>query len=175
MKGKLPSGRCWWGGARTSQGAREAHQCNIKSALCVRFPERTKGRATAGQRNQSRIPAPRLQESQRPPPLPTNQDENLETSEPLSFMWSLSSALGPDPTKLVLQLGGHIASISCSIRGGSWLLSWNMYEPKPENHPTTSEYSNCQPPKVERASFLLFWSTMEQVRINLFPFRGRLA
>lgn len=80
-----------------------------------------------------------------------------------------------DPTKLVLQLGGHIASISCSIRGGSWLLSWNMYEPKPENHPTTSEYSNCQPPKVERASFLLFWSTMEQVRINLFPFRGRLA
>lgn len=52
-------------------GAGAAHQCDMESALGVRFPERTKGRSTAGLRHQRGIPAHGLPENRRPSPPPT--------------------------------------------------------------------------------------------------------
>ena len=49
----------------------------MKSALGVRFPERTKGRTTAGLRHQRGIPAHGLPENRRPshrPPAEENRD-----------------------------------------------------------------------------------------------------
>lgn len=95
-----------------------AHQLDIKNAVDVRFPERTKGRTAAGPRNPSRSQHTGSKRANAPPRCPPTRMK-MRALEPLSFPGSSSRAVGLDPTELVLQLGGHIASISCSIKGVS--------------------------------------------------------
>lgn len=115
MKRKLPSGRCAGPGPPRGRGG---SSCDMKSALGMRFPERTKGRSTAGLRHQRGIPAHGLPENLRPSPPPTGGGKSGHQSlwrscGPEAVPWAQS------PPSWSCSWGGHLASISCSIRGVS--------------------------------------------------------
>lgn len=107
MKGKCPQGCA---GGQDLSGALQLMKdlkCYVHCGEGKRdFQEGQRARLLLGKGIRAREPDA--------PGLPTNQDENQGIRASVVHM-APSRAMGPDPTNLILQLGGHIAPISPSI------------------------------------------------------------